>query len=95
MIQTYVRMVAGGRLESCRCALQVRSTRFCGLLAKGQCGPGTWLRLASPDAYLKRLCDCGVLEQIDRGLYRLVDAPVTELSSLAEVSKWVPRGSDA
>ncbi|HET8937492.1 MAG TPA: type IV toxin-antitoxin system AbiEi family antitoxin domain-containing protein [Polyangiales bacterium] len=43
-----------------------------------------------PRAYLKRLCDRGVIEQIDRGLYRLVDTPVTELSSLAEVSKRVP-----
>ncbi|HET7506032.1 MAG TPA: type IV toxin-antitoxin system AbiEi family antitoxin domain-containing protein [Kofleriaceae bacterium] len=43
-----------------------------------------------PRAYLKRLCNRGVLEQVDRGLYRLADAPVTELSSLAEVSKRVP-----
>jgi predicted transcriptional regulator of viral defense system len=43
-----------------------------------------------PRAYLKRLCDRGLLEQVDRGLYRLADAPVTELSSLAEVSKRVP-----
>ncbi|MCG5054668.1 MAG: AbiEi antitoxin N-terminal domain-containing protein [Myxococcales bacterium] len=45
---------------------------------------------AIPRAYLKRLCDRGLLEQIDRGLYRLADAPVTEQSSLAEVSKRVP-----
>jgi predicted transcriptional regulator of viral defense system len=44
-----------------------------------------------PRAYLKRLCDRGLLEQIDRGLYRLADGPVTELTSLAEVSKRVPR----
>ncbi|MCC6750549.1 MAG: type IV toxin-antitoxin system AbiEi family antitoxin domain-containing protein [Deltaproteobacteria bacterium] len=43
-----------------------------------------------PRAYLKRLCDRGLLEQVDRGLYRLADAPVTELSSLSEVSKRVP-----
>jgi predicted transcriptional regulator of viral defense system len=43
-----------------------------------------------PRAYLRRLCDRGLLEQVDRGLYRLVDAPVTELSSLAEVSKRLP-----
>jgi predicted transcriptional regulator of viral defense system len=43
-----------------------------------------------PRAYLKRLRDRGMLEQIDRGLYRLADAPVTELSTLAEVSKRVP-----
>lgn len=43
-----------------------------------------------PRAYLKRLCDRGVLEQVDRGLYRLAEAPVTELSSLAEAAKRVP-----
>lgn len=43
-----------------------------------------------PRAYLKRLSDRGLLEQVDRGLYRLVDSQVTELSSLAEVSKRVP-----
>lgn len=43
-----------------------------------------------PRAYLKRLCDRGLLEQVDRGLYRLAYAPVTELSTLAEVSKRVP-----
>lgn len=43
-----------------------------------------------PRTYLKRLCDGGVLEQMDRGLYRLADAPITELSSLAEVTKRVP-----
>ncbi len=46
-----------------------------------------------PRAYLKRLCDRGLLEQVDRGLYRLADAPVTELSSLAEVSKRVPHAA--
>ncbi|RME26118.1 MAG: transcriptional regulator [Deltaproteobacteria bacterium] len=43
-----------------------------------------------PRAYLKRLCDRGVLERVDRGLYRLAEAPVTELSSLAEAAKRVP-----
>jgi predicted transcriptional regulator of viral defense system len=43
-----------------------------------------------PRAYLKRMLDEGLLEQIDRGLYRLADAETTELASLAEVSKRVP-----
>lgn len=43
-----------------------------------------------PRTYLKRLCDRGLLEQVDRGLYRLAEAPATELSSLAEVAKRVP-----
>jgi predicted transcriptional regulator of viral defense system len=45
-----------------------------------------------PRTYLKRLRDRGVLEQVDRGLYRLADAPTTELGSLADVSKRVPNG---
>lgn len=43
-----------------------------------------------PRATLKRLCDRGVLERVDRGLYRLADSPVTELTTLAEVAKRVP-----
>lgn len=48
-----------------------------------------------PRAYLRRLCDRGLLEQVDRGLYRLPDAPVTELHSLAEVAKRVPNATVA
>ena len=44
-----------------------------------------------PRAYLRRLRDRGLLEQVDRGLYRLVDASVTELSSIAEVAKRIPK----
>lgn len=44
-----------------------------------------------PRAYLRRLCERGLLEQVDRGLYRLADGPVTELSSVADVAKRVPR----
>ena len=43
-----------------------------------------------PRVYLRRLCDRGLLERVDRGLYRLADAPVTESSSLAEVAVRVP-----
>lgn len=43
-----------------------------------------------PRAYLKRMIDEGLLEQIDRGLYRLADGSPTELGSLAEVAKRVP-----
>lgn len=45
-----------------------------------------------PRAYLKRLSDRGLLEQVDRGLYRLADAPASELSTLAAVNKRVPNG---
>lgn len=46
-----------------------------------------------PRAYLRRLCDRGLLEQVDRGIYRLADAPVTELHSLAEVATRVPHAT--
>ncbi|MBU1245245.1 type IV toxin-antitoxin system AbiEi family antitoxin domain-containing protein [Myxococcota bacterium] len=44
-----------------------------------------------PRTYLRRLCDRGVLERVDRGLYRLAGAPANELSGLAEVAIRVPR----
>jgi predicted transcriptional regulator of viral defense system len=50
-------------------------------------------RARIPRTYLKRLCEDGALEQIDRGLYRLADAPVTQLGSLAEVAKRVPHAT--
>jgi predicted transcriptional regulator of viral defense system len=43
-----------------------------------------------PRAYLRRLTERGLLEQVDRGLYRLANAPVTELNSVADVAKRVP-----
>jgi len=43
-----------------------------------------------PRAYLRRLCDRGLLERVDRGLYRLVETPITGHSTLAEVVKRVP-----
>jgi predicted transcriptional regulator of viral defense system len=46
-----------------------------------------------PRAYLRRLCERGVLEQVDRGLYRSADAPVSELYSLAEAAKRVPHAT--
>lgn len=45
---------------------------------------------AIPRTYLRRLCDQGLLEQVGRGLYRLADAPLGELGTLAEVCKRVP-----
>lgn len=46
-----------------------------------------------PRVYLRRLCDRGVLERIDRGLYGLADAPATELHSVAVVSVRVPHAT--
>lgn len=39
------------------------------------------------------LCDRGILERVDRGIYRLVDGPVTEHHSLAEVAVRVPHAT--
>ena len=49
--------------------------------------------LGVPRAYLQRLCERGVLDQIDRGLYRIADAPVTELHALSLVAKRVPHAT--
>jgi predicted transcriptional regulator of viral defense system len=71
----------------------VARTKTASLLGLAQKGPVRARDLDEagiPRTYLKRLCDGGVLEQVDRGLYRLADAPVTELSSLAEVATRVP-----
>lgn len=43
-----------------------------------------------PRAYLRRLCERGVLERVERGLYRKVDASLTEHHSLAQVCLRVP-----
>lgn len=61
-----------------------------GLARKGPMRARDVTAAGVPRAYLRRLCDRGLIEQVDRGLYRLVDAPVTELHSLAEVAKRVP-----
>ncbi|HRE87997.1 MAG TPA: AbiEi antitoxin N-terminal domain-containing protein [Myxococcota bacterium] len=45
-----------------------------------------------PRSTLTRLVASGELEHVDRGLYRLADAPLTESASLAEVGKRVPHG---
>lgn len=77
------------------CILSTTSTKTDALLRLAQKGPVRARDLDEagiPRAYLKRLCERGLLEQVDRGLYRLADAPVTELSSVAEVAKRVPHG---
>jgi len=68
------------------------------LLRLARSGPLRARDLASagiPRTYLRRLTDRGLLERVDRGLYRLVDAPVTELHSLAQVAKRVPHATVA
>jgi predicted transcriptional regulator of viral defense system len=63
------------------------------LARQGPLRPRDLDRAHIPRAYLRRFCDRGLLEQIDRGLYQLADAPVTELHSLAIVAKRVPRST--
>lgn len=63
-----------------------KTARLLGLANKGLVRARDLDDADIPRAYLKRLCDRALLEQVDRGLYRLVDAPVSEVSSLAEVS---------
>lgn len=46
-----------------------------------------------PRAYLRRLCDCGELERVGRGLYRVPGGPITALHSLAEVAGRVPHAT--
>lgn len=48
---------------------------------------------AIPRTYLKRMTDQGVLEQVGRGLYRLVDGRATEHSTLVDVAKRVPHAT--
>jgi predicted transcriptional regulator of viral defense system len=70
-----------------------RTTKTDALLRLARKGPFRARDLDSaaiPRTYLRRLSDSGQLEHVDRGLYRLADAPVTELNSLAEVTRRVP-----
>ena len=69
---------------------KTKTASLLGLAHKGPIRARDLDEAGIPRTYLKRLCESGVLEQVDRGLYRLADAPVTELSSLAEVAKRVP-----
>lgn len=70
------------------------TTKTAKLLELAKKGPLRTRDLASagiPRVYLKRLTKSGVLERIDRGLYRLAGAPMTATSSLVEVSKRLPQ----
>jgi len=69
---------------------KTKTDSLLGLARKGPVRARDLDEAGIPRTYLKRLCDGGILEQVDRGLYRLADAQVTELSSLAEVTKRVP-----
>lgn len=74
-------------------AAPTKTTKLLRLARKGPVRARDLDHAGIPRAYLKRLCDRGLLEQVGRGVYRLANAPVTELSSLAEVSKRVPHAA--
>ena len=46
-----------------------------------------------PRAYLRRMSEQGLLERMDRGLYRLAHAAVTELHSIAQGAARVPHAT--
>ena len=73
-----------------RDARATKANRLLRLARKGPVRARDLEAAGIPRTYLKRLSDQGLLERIARGLYRLADAPLTELSSLADVSKRVP-----
>lgn len=49
-------------------------------------------RQGIPRGYLRRLVDRGELERVERGLYAVPDADVTELHTWVEATKRVPHG---
>lgn len=70
-------------------------SRSTDLLRLAQAGPVRARDLTPaniPRTYLKRLTERGLLEHVGRGLYRLPNAEVSELHTLAEVAKRVPHG---
>ncbi len=74
-------------LESSKSAQVIELARIKGVLR-----PRDLQSYSIPREYLRRLTDRGLLEKIGRGLYTLPGADISEMHSLAEVSKRVPRG---
>ena len=76
--------------------MPTEATKTDALLRLARKGPVRARDLAKagiPRVYLRRLCDRGMLEQVDRGVYRIADVPVTELHSLAEIAVGVPHAT--
>lgn len=70
-----------------------KSAALLRIAAKGPLRARDLDRAGIPRAYLTRLRSRGVLERIDRGLYKLADADATEHHSLAHVAKRVPHAT--
>ena len=73
--------------------LGTKTSTVLGLARKGPLRARDLDDAGIPRACLRRLCERGLLERIDRDLYGLVGAPVTELHSLVEVAKRVPHAT--
>src|SRR6478752_5520273 len=50
-------------------------------------------KVGIPRTYLRRMSERGLLEHVDRGVYRLSDSSVTELHSIAQVAVRVPHAT--
>lgn len=59
---------------------------------KGMLRPRDLDQYGIPRIYLSRLCERGLLQRIDRGLYVLPDVEATEHHTLAEACKRIPNG---
>jgi predicted transcriptional regulator of viral defense system len=70
-----------------------KTDRLLRLARKGPVRTRDLDRADIPRSYLRRLCERGLLERVDRGLYHLADAPITELHALADVAKRVPHAT--
>ncbi len=42
--------------------------------------------------YLRRMCQQGIIQRIERGLYKLSNAEVSEHYHLAQLATWIPHG---
>jgi predicted transcriptional regulator of viral defense system len=71
------------------------SSSTASLLNLGKSGPfraSDVAQVGIPRSYLARWEKQGVVERLSRGLYRLVEVEPTELGSVAEVARRVPKG---
>ena len=59
---------------------------------KGMLRPRDLDQYGIPRVYLSRLCERGLLQRLDRGLYVLPGVEVTEHHTLAEACKRIPNG---
>ncbi len=76
--------------------MAAREEKTARLLRLAKDGPLRARELAAagiPRAYLTRLCERGELEHVGRGMYRLANAPATELHAVAQIAKRVPHAT--